>query len=447
MKTVRRVFAWSLFTRTLFTLIAGFATFAVLTVIVVVYYTSVPLARHASDDLAALIMHSAQTWGMLSPAAREQFKADLLNTHVIMLTTDVRPIDDEKYFLPFVAYVEKALEELLNAPVQIKSNLLDGERWFWADLKVNNEIIRMGFPRGRIKTQPLTGLILLLVFSALLVLTMAAFLARRITRPLTRLSEAAVRVGHGESLEPLPETGAIELVSFTQAFNDMARQVQELLDSRTTLLAGISHDLRTPIARLRLQVEMLQGADPDKIKRMRVDLENLNNIIEHSLELARNLKAGKREPLELREFLTEVSEQVDPEGRQLQWGPEGRLCLCKVNVVALRRILVNLMENAIRYGAEEPVDVECLCNENSAAVEISDRGVGIPDDQKEAVFRPFHRIEGSRSRDTGGSGLGLSIARQLAEANGIHVSLRDRPGGGTVARVELPPDACDEFSL
>jgi two-component system osmolarity sensor histidine kinase EnvZ len=213
----------------------------------------------------------------------------------------------------------------------------------------------------------------------------------------------------------------------------MARQVKALMDNRTTLLAGISHDLRTPLARLRLGLEMMpENANPALIARMERDMEEMNRLIGGFLELAQGLGQEEKQAVDLAALLGDLAQDT-----ALEWRAPPP-CIREVAPMALRRILANLIENALRYGGGKPVSMACDCAEGWSRISVFDRGPGIPPDQAEKVFRPFYRLESSRSSATGGSGLGLAIARQLADANGWKIELLAREGGGTEARLTIP---------
>ena len=206
-----------------------------------------------------------------------------------------------------------------------------------------------------------------------------------------------------------------------------------LMDNRTTLLAGISHDLRTPLARLRLGLAMMpENANPALIARMERDMEEMNRLIGGFLELAQGLGQEEERPVDLAALLGDLAQ-----GTALEWRAQPP-CIRAVAPVALRRILSNLIENALRYGGGKPVSIALDCAEEWARISVFDRGPGIPPDQAEKVFRPFYRLDSSRSSATGGSGLGLAIARQLADANGWKIELLAREGGGTEARLTIP---------
>jgi len=441
---VKRLIPSGLFLRTLLTLTFTFGLLAVLTLGAVVYYALLPVAQRSAEDLAAFMVLSAQTWVMLPPNLRQDYSEKLYEEHNIWLTSPSDPIPEDSYFLPYVSRVEQALEQRLGAPLPIRSQMIDGRRWFWIDLAVGEvqELVRVGFPRDRIQTRPLTGLLVTAAGVLVLVLLSSALLALQITRPLTSLSEAAERVGEGRLPEALSEKGPKELRTLVVQFNRMALRVQELLANRTTLLAGISHDLRTPISRIRLALEMLpEGPASEMIERMKSDLEHMNRLIGQSMELARELKAGQCDQVDLADLIDGLVLDLKHTGHRVDWTAPGP-CPCPVNVTALQRILANLAENALRYGGGEPPRIELDCRPGDVEIRVLDRGPGIPDQQKEAVFRPFYRIEASRSLDTGGSGLGLAIARQLAEVNHYRITLQDRPGGGTIACIAL--DACQD---
>jgi two-component system osmolarity sensor histidine kinase EnvZ len=246
----------------------------------------------------------------------------------------------------------------------------------------------------------------------------------------------------------LPETGPRELAELARHFNHMALQVRELNDARTTLFAGISHDLRTPLARMRLALELLTvKPDPALVQRIEHDIDEMNQLIGQLLEIARGLKLEPAQDLELCAWLkarTQVHRAAaDAAGARLSVDCAGELHVTAPPGV-LTRIIDNLLVNALRY-APGPVDLvaqalPAQAPGQTAGVRLGvlDRGPGIPQDQLAAVFRPFHRLEGSRSPVTGGFGLGLAIVQQLARANGWSVSLEAREGGGLAAWVDLP---------
>lgn len=422
----------TLFGRTAATLTAVLLAFQLVVLAVAVATVFLPMARRSADDLAALMVLSAQTWVELPPETRRDFEDELARSHDLWLFKVSAPLPDEGQFLPYLQLLESALTERAGVPIHVKVTHWE-KQWMWAEIPIGGQMIRIGFTLDRLGIHPLLALVLVMVAGVILVPLTALVLARRIARPLARLADAATSVGEGLTPELLPESGPAELAALAAIFNRMARQVKALMDNRTTLLAGISHDLRTPLARLRLGLEMMpENANPALIARMERDMEEMNRLIGGFLELAQGLGQEEKRPADLAALLGDLAQDM-----ALEWRAQPP-CIREVAPVALRRVLSNLIENALRYGGGKLVGMACDCAEESARISVFDRGPGIPPDQAEKVFRPFYRLESSRSSATGGSGLGLAVARQLADANGWKIELLAREGGGTEARLTIP---------
>jgi signal transduction histidine kinase len=270
----------------------------------------------------------------------------------------------------------------------------------------------------------------------LLVIVMSIVLfvvARSITRPLSELARAADSVGRDLRQPKIAERGARELRNAARAFNTMQDRLQRYLDSRSRVLAAMSHDLKTPLTRLRLQVEMLD--DSAAQARIGKQLDEMESMVHGALALFRGLDDNEAfTPLEINEMLAtlqsefaEMSASVSVEGRA------ARPILGKPQ--ALRRCLTNLLANAVKFGSQAWVLVE---DGPALVIRVRDDGPGIPEDQLERVFEPFYRVESSRNRDTGGTGLGLSIARDVIQAHGGSLVLTNLPVRGLEATVTLP---------
>jgi two-component system, OmpR family, osmolarity sensor histidine kinase EnvZ len=428
----------TLFTRTGVTLTAALLMFVVFCIGTMVTYIAIPLARQGSDDLAALMILSARTWIERPPAARPFLEEELLSDYDLKVSLAEKPLPCSKTPLPYLIFLEQALERRLGTPVPVRKGQ-QSTPWFCADIPMGGQFVRVSFPWSRIGAQPPLALILIIAAGAVVVLLTSLLLVRRITRPLARLSEATTHIGHGEILAPLPESGPRELVDLTHKFNSMAGELTELVENRTTLLAGISHDLRTPLTHMRLALEMLT---PDKtdaalIERLRRDTEQMDQLIGYALELARGLEVHEAEEVDLREFIDGIIANYRRPDTVIDWEPQS-YCPVSIDTMAMQRVLINLFDNAIRYGGNKPVTVRCFRDRDATVIQVLDRGEGIPESEREAVFRPLHRLETSRSRRTGGSGLGLAIARQLSDARGWSIELLLREGGGTEARLRIP---------
>jgi len=435
-----RLLPASLFARVLLTLVLTFGSFAVITFAAVIYYALVPVVQRSTTDFAAFMDLSARTLVQLPNDIRDDYRIKLLEEFQLrLLTGDDAPRELNDYYFPYVARLSQALSDRLDRTVHMRSNLIEGKRWFWVELSTPQGGVWAGIPRDRISTRPLEGVFVISSLALGLVVLTAAVLARRVTAPLTRLSRAAEEVAKGRSPAALPETGPRELASLARQFNETSQQVRELLADRTVLLSGISHDLRTPLTRLRLALEMLpEETDQALVARMERDIEEMSSQISQAVELGRTLGAGERHLTDIGVLIGEVV----GERPRVVWR-DAAPCKHAINVAALRRILGNLIENALRYS-DGPVEVRLDCEHQAPAIFVLDRGPGIPQSERDAVFRPFYRIEWSRSRDTGGSGLGLAVSRQLAVANGMEIELGNRHGGGTVASIRLCEAAEDD---
>ena len=257
--------------------------------------------------------------------------------------------------------------------------------------------------------------------------------ARSITRPLSALARAADRVGRDARTEPLAERGARELRHAARAFNTMQDRLRRYLDSRTRVLAAMSHDLKTPLTRLRLQVETLDN--PPLEARIGRELDEMEAMVREALALFRGVEDGEpAAPVDLNALVGKVREEfADMGGKVSVAGRAGEPLPAKPQ--ALKRCLTNLVANAIKFGSRADIELE---DGPVVAIRVRDAGPGIPDAELERVFEPFYRLESSRNRDSGGTGLGLTIARDIAQAHGGTLSLRNLAPGGLEAELLLP---------
>ena len=401
------------------------------------YYIMLPMAKRSTDDLAALMVLSAQTWLELPPQTRPDFELELARQHNLWLINSTTTLPDHKHHSPYLMLLEQALEARTGVMTRTKTSEL-GKTWFWIEFNSGENKISIAFPQDRLGMQSPLALLLIMAATIVLALITAIILARRITRPLHNLALAAKHIGRGNTPEKLAEDGVEELAVLAHTFNNMAQQVQALLANRTTLLAGISHDLRTPLARMRLAVEMLpQDTAPKTITRLTNDIEEMNRLIGEVLAFSRGLEKEAVQQTDLNALLQELVDNVAAEGTLLRW-QQTQPCIRPRGTMALRRIIMNLLSNAVRYGEGKEVELTCICAKDECVISVLDRGQGIPEAEIDNVFRPFYRLESSRSVVTGGSGLGLAIARQLATVNGWSVTLLPRAGGGTEARLIVP---------
>lgn len=275
--------------------------------------------------------------------------------------------------------------------------------------------------------------------AAMLVMTVivaaaTAWAVRRVTAPLGMMAAAAERLGRDVNAPPVAEAGSREMRQAAQSFNQMQARLQRLLENRTRMLAALSHDLRTPLTLLRLRAEALPPSD--ERERMLNTLGEADTMVAATLSFARDQTAS--EPLrrmDLAALLGAIADDMADAGLKVTMTPaEPAVLDCQPG--ALRRAISNLIDNALKYGG--CAQVSLARDAASVRVTVDDNGPGIPETELQRVFEPFHRLEESRSRDTGGAGLGLSIAQAIVQAHGGEIVLANRPGGGLRAAIVLP---------
>ncbi len=279
-----------------------------------------------------------------------------------------------------------------------------------------------------------TGVLGSTFLMALAIVPLGIWLMRATTRPLRIFAKAAERLGRNVDAEPVPETGPSDVRRTVRAFNDMQSRIRQLLAERTQMLAALSHDLRTPITRLRLRAELIE--DSEQQNRMLADLRDMEAMVNSALAYLREDAAAEDvRRIDVSSLLDTIASEASDQGR-LVAVEKHAACVISGRPLALKRAFSNLVDNAIKYG--DTARIALRADGATAVIAIDDSGPGIPVDQVEAVFQPFMRLETSRSRDTGGVGLGLALARTVFRSHGGDVRLQNLAGGGLRALVRLP---------
>jgi len=402
-----------------------------------IYFIAIPMAKRSADDFAAVIVSAAHSIQSLPEEMHPELKRQLLQDHGLIVTTQTRVLPQKTFDVPYYVFFQDSLTRRAGQKLSIVESTKGP--LIWVDVPAHELTVRIGFDRKRLGTNPPVVLLVAIGGGALLTLLVSFLEVRRVAEPLARMSAAVQEVGRGNQPPALSEEGPKEVAVLARAFNRMSSDLQELAENRTVIVAGISHDLRTPLTRLGLAVEMLdENSEPQLVAGIRRDLAAMNALIGQFLDFSKGLTGEHPVALDLRQAIEEQAADLRRDGIDVQLSGCGSPCPYFADPVALRRLLANLLENAVRYGGGAPIDIDLQCDERAVTVDICDRGPGIPADQAEAVFRPFHRLETARDSRTGGSGLGLAIARQLANKHGWTIELLPRERGGTVARVGLP---------
>jgi len=269
----------------------------------------------------------------------------------------------------------------------------------------------------------------------LLGVTLLSLIAvRLVVKPLRELRLAADALGKDIRRPPIPETGPVEVAETSRAFNTMQRRLKRFVEDRARILAAVSHDLKTPLTRLRLRVDLLD--DEDLGEKIRRDLDDMQAMVDATLDFMRGTE-GREENrlLDLMALIESMVDDANEAGERVRL--RGQISQpYRGRPLALKRCIGNLLDNALRYAGE--ADIEVRDTEKAVTLTVADRGPGVPPEALDKVFEPFFRMEGSRGRHSGGTGLGLSIARNIARAHGGDLVLRNRTEGGLIAELTLP---------
>ena len=288
-------------------------------------------------------------------------------------------------------------------------------------------------PERRIYTPTTQIFILWMTGSSILLTSVALLFMRNQIRPIRRLADAAESIGKGREVPWFKIEGSSEVRQAGAALMVMRDRLKRQITQRTAMLAGVSHDLRTPLTRMRLQIAIM-GATADT-EELSSDIDEMEEMLNAYLAFARGEEAEAAVPTDIAELLNEIAVSARRQNPHVTMNaPQGIEIILRRN--AVKRCLTNLLSNALRYGSR--AEINAALNDHMVTILIDDNGAGIAADRREDMFRPFTRMEESRNSATGGIGLGLTIARDIARSHGGDVVLEDSPLGGLRARVWLP---------
>ncbi len=336
----------------------------------------------------------------------------------------------------FYEFVEADLRAQLGDATRFTLNR-NGTEGLWISFAIDSDRYWLLMPKSRLVADESWRWVGWGALVLLLAMGGAFLIVARINRPLHALTAAAAQMGRGATPAHVDESGPSEIRTLSHAFNQMAIDRKKLDDERALLLAGVSHDLRTPLARIRLGVEMLDDKGDASIREgIEQDIADIDAAINQFLDFARAASSETAAPnVSLNELVDGLAQRYERAGKPLllQIAPVPPLSL---RVLAMQRVISNLIDNALRYGGGDMVAVVTGSTGTCAFVEVLDRGPGIPPEQAERMLQPFTRMDAARS--TSGTGLGLAIVDRIAKLHGGSVQLLPRDGGGLCARVELP---------
>ncbi|MGQ5522704.1 ATP-binding protein [Chitinimonas sp. PSY-7] len=393
------------------------------------------IARQMSEQIVELLADLEDQLDGMSP--KEQAEWISLNhkpyaPHLVAIDSPDAPSATAPRRSQIIA-ISEALQNKLARVGEVRE-IRQPKKQLWIQVDMLGQAYWLVIPFGRFQSDPTWTLAGAAAIFAIIALSVAGIFAWRLNRPLRELGIAAGKLGRGERPQPLPETGPLEVQELSASFNRMLSDLDTAEAERTVMLAGISHDLRTPLARLRLGVEMMNDASLQD--GMREDVDDIERILSQFIDFARGLGNEQAQACDPAEIARGVVARFARTGLEVELQLADHLPLANLHPLALTRALANLLDNAHRYGAS-PLSLSVHFQANVLHFKVIDNGPGIPADQIVNALKPFHRLDKARRAD-GGSGLGLAIVERIARLHGGKLQLINRPEGGLQASLILP---------
>jgi two-component system, OmpR family, osmolarity sensor histidine kinase EnvZ len=397
-------------------------------------YEIEPRARQISQNLVSIVNLTRTALVNSQPELRRELLSELAEREGIQVYI-AEP--GERIVVPYERPLLRLVAELIRRQLGEETRFAverEGKSGLWVSFFIDDDEYWVRVPSARIERQIALRWLGWGALALALSLLAAYLLVSRLNRPLRALARAADAIGKGKIPERLSESGPEEICTLSHAFNQMSSDLARLDADRALILAGVSHDLRTPLSRLRLGLEM-SGADSQLKEGMTADIEEMDRTINQFLDFARTDGGEAPRHADLAAIAAEVAEHYRRHGRSVATDlaavPE-----LPLQAMAMRRVVLNLVDNALRYGGRE-VGIRVRAEDRAVVLEVEDRGPGIPVSEVERLKQPFTRLEIARS-DKGGAGLGLAIVERVVRAHGGRLELLPREGGGLIAQVRLP---------
>lgn len=411
------------------------------------HYITQPRIAQATRNFVSHLKTVVAALQTLDEQGRQTFTARIADQEGIRISTNeglegMHPVDDRPGLLLFRERIRESFGP--QAEIYVRDGEpIDAEgrsRVLWVSLPSGEPSqFWVGFPRARVERDPVAAVIAWSVVGLAIAILATAVILWRLNRPLNELARAAGQLGRGGNPEPVTESGPREIRGLSRAFNQMTTDLRKAERDRATFLAGISHDLRTPLARMRLDVEMLEGkVDGDVQKGMVDDLNDMNAIIDQFIDFARSEATEPLVPVNLSELARASAERSARSGLQVSC-ELAELPPLMLRPLAMQRLVDNLLVNAARHAGGD-VLLRTAREAGRVTLAVLDRGPGIPADLVERLKLPFTRRDEARSGSSG-AGLGLAIANRVAVLHGGTLDLLSRAGGGLEARLTLETNA------
>lgn len=433
--SVKKILPRSLFGRSLMIIVTPLVLLQIVSA-TIFYEThwdkvSLSLARGVAGDIAAVISLMRQFPGPENTESIFGVTAGSMQLSAHLKEGEILPNEPPHGEGQMERMLITALRDRVGKPFHVDARTL--EKYVIVRVQLTDGVLEIITPRKRLFSSTVYVFVLWMVGTSLILFGVATIFMRNQVKPIRRLAIAADNLGKGREVASFKPEGAKEVRQAASAFLAMRERILRQIGQRTEMLAGVSHDLRTPLTRMRLQLEM--ASTGDGIEEMKTDLAEMEHMLESYLAFARGEGTEPPVPTNLSKILKEISAQARRKGSAIDLHCEEDFEL-PLRPNAIKRAITNLVENALHYAYH--VAIRAGRRKDAIEIIIDDDGHGIPEDKREDVFKPFFRLEGSRNPGTGGTGLGLSIARDVVRGHGGDVELEDAPGGGLRVRVRLP---------
>ncbi|OKL45500.1 ATP-binding protein [Pseudovibrio exalbescens] len=390
------------------------------------------LSEAVVREIASVVEMTETFRAQDDPEKVKRIAASALGLSVSVMPPEPLPPRQPRDFFDLVdLYLSREIAARIGKPFWIDT-IGDG-RFVEIRIKLENENLRFIARRSQTYASNSHIFIVWMVATSLILIVMALLFLRNQIRPIEKLADAAEDFGKGRQVARFRPHGAREVRRAAMAFLDMRRRIERHVEQRTTMLAGVSHDLRTILTRFSLQLTFL--GDSPEVKALRKDVEEMNRMLDDYLAFSKGYGDEEAVETDVALMLEELEIEAEVVGADVASSFDGDP-LVVIKGRAFRRCLLNLITNAARYGST--IRIKGHRTPDWLIVTVDDDGPGIPPEERENVFRPFHRLDTARNQDTGGSGLGLSIARDIIRAHGGEVFLRESPLGGLRVRVRVP---------
>lgn len=433
-KPLKRILPQSLFGRALMILVLP--TIIVQAVATHIFYdrhwdnVSRWLAASLAGEIA-LLVHEIN-----DATPEEQQKLSMLSAKLMYVHVAIQPKKDAEKFFRSGREISPIffdhLQDRLNLPFSLEEHGDDALR---VRVKLDDELLIITVNRKRLVSSTTYIFIMWMLGTALLLTGIAVIFLRNQIRPITKLSDVMDAYGKGLEMQEYRPQGAIEVRRAGRAFLQMRQRIDRQISARMDMLAGISHDLRTPLTRMKLQLEML--GEKEAAQDLRRDVGDMEHMIAEYLDFVRGEGQEAAQKMSVQRSLEDILSRYKSQGTTIPVVYNGNEeILLAIRPQVFRRAVTNLIENALRYGKKAIITVEK--KHQHVEIYIDDEGAGIPAGQREEVFKPFKRLDTSRNTGTGGVGLGLTISRDIIHGHGGDVTLHDAPGGGLRVVIRLP---------